>query len=197
MSLCIFIEFPQIARKQHFHLDRMKRSSKTEKTKKRANRQHIQKKTYEIFVKGLRKARQQFWSVQMKGNANLGCMVNQTSLLCKVVQYRHLNLQKCLFRTCVLQAICSSINFGTLTKMFVQKTNVPPSQLLWFSDFWTYTSFNGNNDTVLANFASYVNVLSSEDSAIKQEFIMCVECEFSGVKFSFVVQECGLLLSPL
>ena len=43
----------------------------------------------------------------------------------------------------------------------------------------------------------HVSRLSYEDSATKQEFIICVQCVFSGVKFSFVVQECGLLLSPL
>ena len=32
------------------------------------------------------------------------------------------------------------------------------------------------------------------DSNTKQEYIVCVKCVLSGVKFSFVVQECGLLL---
>ena len=43
-------------------------------------------------------------------------------------------------------------------------------------------------------FASRVYIFSSEDSATKQEYMVCVKCVFSGVKFLFVVQECGLLL---
>ena len=57
--MCIFLGFPESARKQHFHLDGTKRSRETETTGKRANGFHTFKKKHKtIFVKGLRKARQ-------------------------------------------------------------------------------------------------------------------------------------------
>jgi len=107
--------------------------------------------------------------------------------------------------------------FGHLTRtcaydsVIYEYILVSMERMTQFSDFWHKykLSRRGKNvaatniawvwvialsDQVSSIFASRVYILSSEDWATKQKYIVCVKCVFSGVKFSFVVQEYGLLL---